>query len=79
MIRQYSETVERLIREQMSSGRYSSEDELLQVALEALENEELELQAIQQGLDSLDQGDPGTALEDAFEKLRRKFNIQGEP
>jgi Arc/MetJ-type ribon-helix-helix transcriptional regulator len=74
MIRKYSDTVERLIREQMSSGRYSSEDELMQTALEALEYEVLELRAIQVGLDSFELGDPGIALDEAFENLHRKFD-----
>jgi Arc/MetJ-type ribon-helix-helix transcriptional regulator len=77
MIRQYSEAVHRLIRERMASGKYASEEELLRQAFEALDSQDEEDRAIQVGLDSLDAGNPGTPLEEAFERIRNKYNISG--
>jgi hypothetical protein len=57
--------------------RHASEDELLRKALEALDaEEEEEMRAIQEGLDSLDRGDEGIPLDDAVKRLRQKYNIQ---
>lgn len=67
-----SPAVEQLIQAQMASGHYASEEELLLTALRALEESEAELSAVQAGLDSVDRGDAGVSLDEAFEKLRRK-------
>ncbi len=67
-----SPVVAQVIRQQMASGRYSSHDELLINALESLNAEQHELRAIQEGLDSLDGGEQGISLDEAFEKLRNR-------
>jgi hypothetical protein len=70
MAHQFSPTVEQLIREKMASGRYSSEEELLLDALHSPEGNEEELRAIQEGIDSVEPGNEGVALDQAFEKIR---------
>lgn len=69
----FSEKVEGLIREQMATGHYSSEDELLVVALGSLSQREEDLQAIKAGLESIDRGEPGIELAEAFRKIRESM------
>ncbi len=77
MAHNFSAAVEQLIPEKMASGRYSSEEDLLLSALHSLEDAEEELHAIQEGIDSVDRGEEGISLEDAFQKLRDKYRLQG--
>ena len=77
MAHQLSAAVERLIQEKMASGRYTSEEDLLLCALHSLEDSEEELRAIQDGIDSVDRGEEGISLDDAFQKLRDKYHLQG--
>ncbi len=51
------------IRNQMATGRYASEDDLLSAALEALVEDGAELRAIEEGLLSIDRGDDGADLD----------------
>ena len=57
------------------SRRYSSKEELVPSDLQALEAKEYELRAIEEGIDSVERGDEGVALDQAFEKLREKHRI----
>jgi putative addiction module CopG family antidote len=77
MTYQVSPEVARLIENKMSSGKYGSTDELLLDALQLLEEEENELSAIQEGLDSLDRGEKGISLDEAFSKLRKQHKVAG--
>ena len=72
---QFPPELEQLVRQQMASGKYSSEDELLRDALESLSAEETELKAIEEALDELESGDPGVSLDEAFASLREKYKI----
>lgn len=73
MTRNLSPDVESLIRTMMSTGRYQSEDDLLLVALERLNDEAVDedddMQAILEGLNEIDQGVPGIPLEEARQIL----------
>jgi putative addiction module CopG family antidote len=71
-----SEGVQQLIQEKMASGKYRSEDELLRTALDLLDAEDEELQAIQDSLDDLDRGEEGIPLDEAFANLRAKYRIE---
>jgi Arc/MetJ-type ribon-helix-helix transcriptional regulator len=62
----------------MASGKYSSEDELLKDALEALQVEDQELRAIEEALDDLASGDEGIPLDEAFSSLRAKYDIPAD-
>ena len=67
--------VERLVKEHMGSGNYTSEDELLLEALESLRTEAEECAAIQEGINSLERGDPGLALDEAFDAVRARHKL----
>ena len=73
---QYPPRIEKLIRRKMASGRYESEEELLLLALKALdEQEDEDLSAIKDGLDSLDRGEKGIPLDEAFRQLRSRHGL----
>ncbi len=73
---QFSPAVEQLIRDKMATGRYGSEEELLFEALQSLDESEAELRAIEEGLASVDKGEPGVPVDEAFRRLREKHRIQ---
>lgn len=79
MAHQFSPAVEQLIRAKMASGCYGSEEELLVEALQALDESEEDLKAIEEGLSSLDSGEEGVPLDEAFSRLRKKHQIQDSP
>jgi Arc/MetJ-type ribon-helix-helix transcriptional regulator len=64
-----------LIQQQMTSGNYGSQDQVLRVALEQLAAQDEEVRAIQQSIDLLEAGDQGILLDEAIAKLRTKHNI----
>lgn len=68
---------ERLVREKLASGRYSSFEHLLLAALESLEISNEDESAIALGLESLDRGEPGVTLDEAFSRLRQKHDVRG--
>jgi Arc/MetJ-type ribon-helix-helix transcriptional regulator len=74
MTRNLSPNVESLIRTLMATGRYRSEDDLLHVALERLNDETdagEDLQAVREAIEELEQGDEGMALDAAFDEVRK--------
>jgi len=75
MSQAFSENIAKLIHERMATGRYASEDELLRTALEALAEEEGDLEAIQQAIDEMEAGDEGVPLDEAIAAIRRKRNL----
>ena len=70
-----SVTVEQLIRNRMASGRYGSEEELLVMALQSLDEIDEEIQAVEEGLASVERGEQGVPLDEAFDRLRQKHSI----
>jgi putative addiction module CopG family antidote len=66
-----------LAGEQMASGKYASEDELLRSALRALteEEDEQDLDAVRESLAEWRAGDPGVLLEDAFDAIRGRHGL----
>jgi hypothetical protein len=58
----------------MATGRYRSEDDLLFVALDRLNDdsidEDADLKAVQEAIRELDEGDKGMDLDEAFEEVR---------
>jgi Arc/MetJ-type ribon-helix-helix transcriptional regulator len=79
MTLEISTSIAQKIHDQMATGRYSSEDDLLAAALLALEENDVELRAVEDGLASLDRREEGTVLEQAFDRLREKHRISGMP
>jgi putative addiction module CopG family antidote len=68
--------VDQLVRSRMATGNYRSEDELLRCALEALAEQEDDLQAIQEALAELEADDPGLPLEEAFREVRQRYQAE---
>ena len=65
-----------LVGEQMASGKYASEDELLlKLALDASAQEEQDLDAVRKSLDEWRAGDPGVLLEDGFDAIRGRHGL----
>jgi putative addiction module CopG family antidote len=64
-----------LVGEQMASGKYASEDELLRTALRALLEEEHDLEALRESLAQWRAGDAGVPLDDAFDSIRRRHGL----
>ena len=69
--------VSHLIEKQLATGRYSSEDEILEAALQRLDEESDDWAAIKEAIDSLDAGEPGLSLMEAFNKVRKRNAIAG--
>jgi Arc/MetJ-type ribon-helix-helix transcriptional regulator len=67
--------LDKLVKQQMRSDVYGSEDELLLAALRTLEDEQADWAAVEESLNTLDRGEQGHSLEDAFEIVRRRHNI----
>jgi len=61
-----------MVQTHLSTGRYSSEDELLRDALQALAAREEDYVAIQQAIDEWKNGDDGVPLGEAFDRLRKR-------
>lgn len=67
--------LQELVGEQMASGKYASEDELLRSAIHALVEEEQDQGAVREALNEWRAGDPGVPLDDAFDAVRRKNGL----
>jgi putative addiction module CopG family antidote len=66
--------VKRLIDAEMKSGRYTSEDEVLREALDALASESEELAAIRVALAEWHAGDVGVSIDDAIQSIHDRHN-----
>jgi len=79
VIYQFPDKINQLVNEHMASGEFSSEDELLLCALENLsqtiEEEKEELEAIRKGLASVERGEEGIPLGEAFEQIAQRHQI----
>jgi putative addiction module CopG family antidote len=64
-----------LVGDQMASGKYASEDELLRTALRALAEDEQDVDAVRQSLAEWRAGDSGVLLKDAFDAIRSRRGI----
>jgi putative addiction module CopG family antidote len=67
--------LQELVVEQMASGRYASEEDLLRSALRALAEEEQDLEAVREALAELRAGDPGVPVAEAFAASRAKGQL----
>ncbi len=59
----------------MASGHYASEDDVLREALQALVEEEADIQAIRQAVAEMDAGDERVPLDEALESIRGKHRL----
>jgi putative addiction module CopG family antidote len=62
--------LQQLVEAHLSSGRYSTEDDVLRDALRALAEEDQDLQSVRESIDEWKAGDAGTSLADVFDRVR---------
>jgi putative addiction module CopG family antidote len=69
---QFPPDVDQLVRKQMASGSYTTEDELLREALRALREQDEDLLAVREALAEFEAGDAGVPLDEAFDDIRQR-------
>lgn len=67
--------VKDLVDEQIESGQYGSEDEVLRDALRALAEEQEDLAAVNEAIFEWRSGDSGVALDDAIAAIRARHAV----
>ncbi|MCA9211868.1 MAG: type II toxin-antitoxin system ParD family antitoxin [Planctomycetales bacterium] len=72
---QFPPDLEELIRKQMATGEYGSEDDVLREALRSLDIQRDDWDAIQAALKTLDAGETGVSLDDAFRQVRDRNGV----
>lgn len=70
--------VSQLIQKQLASGQFATEDEVLLAALQTLETESEDWLGVREALDSLEAGDRGMSLQEAFDEVRKRHSIAGQ-
>jgi putative addiction module CopG family antidote len=75
MTYQFPSDVQQLVRERMASGKYASEDEMLREALQALAEEEQDLEAVREAMAEWRAGDAGLPLDEAFDSVRANHDL----
>ena len=65
-----------LVERHLNTGRYSSEDDLLRDALQALSEREEDLIAIQQAIDEWQSGDDGVPLKESIAQIRNRIGTE---
>jgi hypothetical protein len=66
-----------LAQQQLASGQFATEDEVLLAALQTPKTESEDWLAICEALDSLEAGDQGMSLQDAFDEIRKRHSVAG--
>lgn len=72
---QFPLDLQEIVGEQMESGEYTSEDELLRDALRALAEEQEDLAAVREAIAEWRAGDQGIPLDAAFSAIRSKHQL----
>ena len=62
--------IERLVEDRIATGAYSSPDEVLRAALEALQQSDADLVKIQDAVDEWQAGDEGLSMNEAFQLIQ---------
>jgi len=75
---EFPASVSELIEKQLATGRYQSEDEVLEAALQRLDDESDDWPAVKMALEALDAGDNGVSLDDAFQEVRLRHSLPNE-
>ena len=70
--------VSQLVQKQLATGQFATDDEVLLAALQTLEAESEDWVAVREALDSLETGDRGMSLQDAFDEVRKRHSIAGQ-
>ncbi len=72
MTYQFPPNIDRLVKEQMASGAYESEDDLLADALRALATRNADLAAVNDAIRDMEAGDTGRPLTEVADEIREK-------
>ena len=72
---QLSADIEQQVRHRVATGRYASEEEVLQEALAALAHQEDDFEAVQEAVNAWHGGDDGIPLEEAIAQIRTKHQL----
>ena len=75
MTYQFPSDVQQIVRARMASGRYASEDEVLREALQALAEEEQDLEAGREAVAEWRAGDASLPLDEAFDSVRANHDL----
>jgi Arc/MetJ-type ribon-helix-helix transcriptional regulator len=67
--------VEERVQARMATGRYASEDEVLRDALDTLDTVEADAREVQVAIDAVNEGDAPMPLNQAFDALRKKYDL----
>ena len=67
---QFPPDVEKLVSDRMASGNYETEDDLLRDALQALAEEDSDLEALREAIEAFENGDEGVPLDEAIATIR---------
>ena len=67
--------VEERVRTRIATGRYASEDEVLRDALDTLDTVEADAREVQVAIDAVKEGDAPVPLDQAFDALRKKYDL----
>ncbi|MCA9214861.1 MAG: hypothetical protein KDB27_17440 [Planctomycetales bacterium] len=70
MAYQFPPNIDRLVKEQMASGEYESEDDLLADALRALATRNADLAAVHEAIRDMEAGDVGRPLTEVADEIR---------
>lgn len=62
--------LQQFVNERLASGQYADEDELLRAAFRVLSEDEQEFLAVREAVDRFKQGEPGTPLDEAINRVR---------
>ena len=65
--------LQHLVNQQMATGHYNSEDDLLREALLALEEDDSDLIALREAVADYEAGDRGMPLDEVFSKIDERI------
>jgi putative addiction module CopG family antidote len=67
--------LQQFVNERLASGQYANADDLLRAAFGVLLEEEQEFQAVREAVDRFRQGERGTPLDEAINRVRRQVEL----
>ena len=71
----FSTDVQKRVQARMATGRYASEDDVLRDALDTLDTLEADAREVQVAIDAVKEGDAPVSLDQAFDALRKKYDL----
>jgi len=75
---QFPPEVDELIRKQMATGQYESENDVLREALHALRGRDQDVAAVKEAIADMQAGDRGVPFDEFVSKFRKQHNIPND-